>query len=679
MLRLGDTDVSGESQAIGRTIRFTLQSFGVVKGSLHPTTRLLMGAVPLVEPVDVTIDVRQNDGAQTYTAVVQISHLNSILSYGDIRSLLATWDQIKDSLSSVQSRLKKENEVVEAAFSAFDVVSSAAQQKAGDLAKKLTSTSEAAAKTTLSNTVQIVLQDSIVCFLDDSAPPSVVPLLRARMEVLTTTIALHGASTDAIVKLKELSLNSYNNDLSGYEPVMEPWSADISAVVDIGAKRTTIRASSDETLNLNICKSFFDAISNMQTFVDTLTTASKQQAQQSPLIDFGAPSASSSTQLPTPESTSVAALAAQGRSFSPYAVRNETSLPVAVWVSQESSEQQAISLKPTEECPIRVQTNTNLQLAMEGSTKYFLDARIDVSPETKCQLSRIPLDQLQISPHVSTVNGKMVVWITEVTRVGGTKILTLRTSIVVENASPHDVEVLCMDTNIYPSTCQLFVPAGATQSIPFKFVGLKSLLIRPSVPAVQGQENKWSWIEYTPGGIGGACKCLDSSNGAVWNASLRVTSAATSNSGETRIAIHPAITIENAVPSPIALKFSPDRGASWPSSSHIPPATDHSVWFSRGRALPEQLIAVQVAGFQWSDPIEIAKLTKLASGDSAAREEIILKHPNGFAVRIFVEVSRPALGSLHMTIFPLFWIVNQTVRESILRPFLYCLLMVVYL
>jgi hypothetical protein len=654
VLRLGDTDVSGESKAKSRLIRFTLKAFGVVKGAIHPTSRQLVGAVPLVEPVDVSIDVRQNEGASTYTAVVQISHLNGILSYGDVRSLLATWDQIKDSMSSVQSRLQKEQQLVEAAYSAFEAVSSVAQQKAGELAKKVAAPT---ATKTLGNTVQIVLEDSIVCFLDDSAPPAVVPLLRARMEVLTTTVALHSASTDAFVKLKGLSLNSYNNDLSGYEPVVEPWNADISAVVDFEAKRTSIRASSEDTLNLNVCKSFFDAISNMQSFLDTLSVSkpiSQSSGSGSSSLTDSGPLQSSSTD------SSLASLAAQGRSFSPYAVRNLTSLPISVWISGEQSEQNAISLQPGEESPIRVQTNTNLQLAMEGSTKYFLDAKIDTGSQSKCLINRVPLDLLQISPHVTTVDGKMAIWISEVTRVGGAKILTLRTNFVIENTTPQDLEVLCMDPNNYPSTQELFLAAGEVRPVPFKFVGLKTVLLRPSSPSAQGKENKWTWIEYAPGGIGGPVRCHDHSTGSVWNACLKVSNPEISGTGENRISILPSVTVENSVPSPIALKFSADRGATWPISTHVAPATEENVWYSKAKPLSEQVVAVQVAGFQWSQPIEISRLMQLASGDSPGREPIILSHPNGFAVRIFVEVSRPTLGSLHLCVFPLFWIVNQS-------------------
>lgn len=317
-------------------------------------------------------------------------------------------------------------------------------------------------------------------------------------------------------------------------------------------------------------------------------------------------------------------------------------------------------------------------MANDVITKHFVDVKIEAAPllpltssnsaSTAVPILRnIPLDKVHVKPHLASHVDRTLFWVSEVVNRGGTKVLTLRSSKIIQNNTPTAVELQIASSGMQPLLCVL--AAGERCSVQLNYTGFKSVQFRPH--AKEGA-NPWSWHQFdlpapsVPTG-GGLMKCQKNGTDSLWSASLsyRTPDANTlgadqkSNSLDTILEVNPSLTLENLLAGDLLLKTSIDKGATWDFSTGIAPGATLNVYETKKVDPTFLTLGFQLGGFYWSDNFDLAAILK-AHPRPYSGATINIKHTSNTSLSLYADITENHPGALHVTVYSSQWIVNQT-------------------
>lgn len=335
---LRNPDPAKPDEALKDQVDFQLISFDAHKADIDPVSGAASDKILLLQPFDVSFKLENSRVDESIVSKVDLSSLNTIISYQDLRLAMNVFETFSPVLEKIQAELEKEKQLIDAVSSTF--ADAAAQAKAvaarrmtialpGPVGTSRGPTVAANASSNASQAISIRISKSTLSILNDTIPEFVVPLFKAQLGQLDVAVDLSSDFNKVNVRARDIALSAYNVDLSTYEPIIEPW--DVSALIKQNNKTdfVALRLTADKTLDLNVGKSLIDAVFNIQSFVAELLAASPLAPQR--------PTSIAAKLLATPvQPSSSGSLAAQGRSFSPFVIKNETSVALSFWFSHET-------------------------------------------------------------------------------------------------------------------------------------------------------------------------------------------------------------------------------------------------------------------------------------------------------------------------------------------------------
>jgi hypothetical protein len=674
---LRNPDPARPKDPIKDEVDFQLISFDAFKAEIDPISGAVSDKLLLLQPFDISFKLENSRADESVIVQVDLSSLNTIISYQDLRLAMNVFENFDPVLKKIQADLEKEKQVIDAVSSTF--ADAAAQAKSiasrrmslAPAALKQEAAAAAVASSNQSQAVSIRVSKSMLCILNDTNPEFVIPLFKAELGQLDSAIDISSDFFKLTLRARDIALSAYSTDLSTYEPILEPW--DISALVKRNMKTESlaVRLNTDKTLNLNVGKSLIDAVFNAQSFVAELLPAAPSQAKKSDSIL--AKTSSSGLQ-----SASSGSLAAQGRSFSPFVIKNDSHVPLFFWFSGQSQDH-AIKLESGEEKAIIVPASKKQDVANDTVSKYFLDVKIDSAPllpltssnsasSSVPTLRNIPIDKVHVKPHLASHIDRSLFWVSEVVNRGGTKALTIRTAKIIENNTPADLEVQVLSEIKQP--LQTLLKAGERYCVQLNYTSFKSLLIRPSS---KDAKSTWSWFQFdmpapsvTAGGK--LMRCQKGDADGLWSASIEfqtpesnTTTASNQkrNALDTIVSINPALIIENLLAGDLLIKSSFDKGSNWDFSTGIAPGAELAVYDSKKLEPIALTLAFQVGGYYWSDNFDLAAILK-SHPRPYNKAPIKIKHTSNTSLNLYADISEPHPGAIHVTVYASQWIVNQT-------------------
>eukprot|EP01122_Echinamoeba_exundans_P016084 TRINITY_DN8049_c0_g1_i1.p1 TRINITY_DN8049_c0_g1~~TRINITY_DN8049_c0_g1_i1.p1 ORF type:complete len:2404 (-),score=554.15 TRINITY_DN8049_c0_g1_i1:64-6402(-) len=669
---LRNPDPARPKDPIKDEVDFQLISFDVFKAEIEPSSGAVSDKLLLLQPFDISFKLENSRADESIIAQVDLSSLNTIISYQDLRLAMNVFETFDPVLKKIQAELEKEKQVIDAVSSTF--ADAAAQAKS--LAARRMSLAPSAATAALkqeqtassnqSQAVSIRFSKSMLSILNDTNPDFVIPLFKAELGRLDSAIDISSDFLKLTLRAREIAFSAYSTDLSTYEPIIEPW--DISALVkrNMKTESVAIRLNTDKTLNLNVGKSLIDAAFNAKSFISELLPVAAPAQAQGKKNDAVVSKASSSS------------LAAQGRSFSPFVIKNDCHVPLFFWFSGQGQDK-AIKVESGEEKAIIVPASKKQDVANETVSKYFLDVKIDSAPllpttssssasSSVPTLRNIPIDKVHVKPHLASHIDRSLFWVSEVVNRGGTKALTIRTAKLIENNTPVDLEMQVISEGKQP--LQTLLKAGDRYCVQLNYTSFKSLLLRPTS---KDAKSSWSWFQFdvpapSVTSSGKLIRCQKADADGLWSASIEfqtpeanTTTASNQkrNALDTIISINPALVIENLLAGDLLIKSSFDKGNNWDFSTGINPGSELAVYDSKKLDPTALTLAFQVGGFYWSENFDLAAILN-SHPRPYNKAPIKIKHTSNTSLNLYADISEPHPGAIHVTVYASQWIVNQT-------------------
>ncbi len=150
--------------------------------------------------------------------------------------------------------------------------------------------------------------------LNDKFEGFTSPLLKMELNDLESIMTNYTiGKMEFYSKIATLLIDAYNNDLSAYEPVIEPWSIELE--YDNYRGQSSINITSDEMLNMNLTKSFIDLLFTTFALVqEDFLNKSLDAGKKNKLVQ------------------------SKRQSFNPYTLKNDIGKPIKYWWSHEGEE-----------------------------------------------------------------------------------------------------------------------------------------------------------------------------------------------------------------------------------------------------------------------------------------------------------------------------------------------------
>jgi hypothetical protein len=424
-------------------------------------------------------------------------------------------------------------------------------------------------------------------------------------------------------------MSSYNVDLSAYEPVLEPW--EVTVMVKQDKDKTSINISTEHPLNLNVSKSLIDTVFSVKNFADTLMKAPTIETGKSPALPAANPISTpprAGSHGPVPSSSSGGNLAAAGRSFSPFIIRNQSYRTIKYWFVGET-EEKALTLEHGAELPVEGHHSTKEETA-KADSKMLINIRPVGLPDP-ILFPEVPIDKVHVRQYATSYSDRTLVNVTQVIRRGGTKILTLRTNKTIDNSTGQDIEVLVIDgTQKDPWT--KIIPAGESTSIPLTYYRYNSLAMRP----VTAESDSWTWFHWKINTGGALVACKNDKTDTYWCCSLTYTPSDLDEVDDALV-LRPCLIVENLFANKLLFKTSSNGGKDWEFSNSIEPGEEDSVYKSKTVVATGSAMAFQLGGYYWSKTILLPKL--LEKQACPYKLPIDISHTSNTPLTIYAEVT----------------------------------------
>lgn len=349
--------------------------------------------------------------------------------------------------------------------------------------------------------LMIVTVDRIILSLlnDRESPDYTTPVAEQSLESVKVMFSMYeSGAMDALITLSTLELKAYNNRLAAYEPVIEPWSAEISFLKTNVAMG--VHLVSQEMMDVNITKSLLDTTFGLLKLLDEFKDPAERNGgdgdSSSQSSSYASASASSNSKVP---------LSKQKRkkkrvSFNPYVIRNESNHPVAVRLSHAPTS--VLNIPSGADMPI------SLQVDREQAAQRIIRPEMDVSFSGRADLSaigRVPVSRIATHCYDISATDPDLKLVIDVSFDQGSKIITLRSNRLIHNDTDSDMDIGWIGANSSTwSTDFLRCPANSHVSLPIEATKYRSLRFRPSNTGTTGEDyaasaaNSASGLESAP-------------------------------------------------------------------------------------------------------------------------------------------------------------------------------------
>lgn len=510
-------------QALG----FNLYEFKVDKFSIDPKSGKIEEPTDIIRSFDVQLTSHAGANLSIpLTIRAEVSDLSIIISYTDIKITLAVWKRLQLTIERIEQMVALE-------------------------AKNAPSPNEQSGTTPLQANIQTA--KIALRLIEDDRKTYPIPIFK--LQVHSIEGSLNTLSNTKNVTITDLELDSYNKDLSSYEPALEACTFNVDVSIQ-EHDMTDVSIHSCRNLDFNISRSLIDAsisLSNLVEYAmrnlesDTLTwiDPSKQTVK---------------------------------RHFDPYIIKNALKYPISVVLNE--SKVTELTLDEDEESPLRHK--------MQDSSFKLVDISI-LMPNATVLLHKIPLDKVHTKMYeITDLNH---VFVSEVTRVGGTKIVTIRLPGVISNTTPYAMEVRFLTSKNQEES--LYIPPHAKRS--FKSMHLfEKISIRPS-------DRKFTWSEWAS--ASGIIQCYHHGSDTAWYCYLKKEEVDHFGPKEVLLTFSALVSIENLLPVLIVTKLGYQDGNRFNKIQNLDIDSGNQVFLyeSTKQINPSDLSCkIQVAGYKWS-------------------------------------------------------------------------------
>eukprot|EP01127_Copromyxa_protea_P018128 TRINITY_DN562_c3_g1_i1.p1 TRINITY_DN562_c3_g1~~TRINITY_DN562_c3_g1_i1.p1 ORF type:complete len:1515 (-),score=244.31 TRINITY_DN562_c3_g1_i1:27-4571(-) len=379
--------------------------------------------------------------------------------------------------------------------------------------------------------------------LDDSRDSSYsTPLCKIIMAEFLTVVRIYDVASnptanylDTMIMIGTILLQFHNEQLSSYEPFIEPWGLQLKLTqseTKIGIHMTAL-----ELINVNFTKPFLETIFNIVDLSKTLQQHFEKQVDKTKALSM----LPSSPKLLRRGSVSSHAgpIERSDVNFFPFLLRNKTGKPIRFWTKREDQKK---TLKDGDEIPITSEESSRRSVARKlsfqvisgTSDKYqydktVADIRYDVVGKRSYSVSR---------------NSKGLRAIVQIDYTADSKIITIRSDRVVKNNTQCNLEIsLLHKGSRLPQTFPL--PFGSYFPIPID-VEFDEISVRPT-------EGEYSWSELKPGRDSHYAMMF--CNGAAGNDFWGCSAVVPEEEEDHWLNIHPPCHFENLLPVPLTLNL----------------------------------------------------------------------------------------------------------------------------
>lgn len=553
---------------------------------------------------------------------------------------------------------------------------------------------------TVQTQLMIVTIDRIVLSLlnDRESPDYTTPVAEQSLESVKVMFSMfESGGMDALVTLSTLELKAYNNRLAAFEPVIEPWSAEINFLkspVGIG-----LHLVSQEMMDVNITKSLLDTTFGLLKLLDDFKSPEDRSGD-------GESSSQSSSLLSTSATTlSKKPLSKQKRkhkkrkSFNPYIISNETSHPISVRLSHAPS--------TTLDIPAGAEMPISLQIDREQAAQRIIRPEMDISFPTRSDLNgigHIPVARIATYCYSLSEVDPSLVLVADITFDQGSKIITLRSNRIINNGTDFDMEVSWIGPTAKDWSADVLIcPANDHLSLPIEVCSYRALRFRPA-----GQGKALKWFEWGRGEdelaasrelmkkmqkkghmLGDAFRsslilCVDEAKDSTWVCRAKEVERSVEGLERTHdyvTTLSPALTIENATCAEIevAVVNPSKKQSSTDEEFDLPVVPPHSLaraahvecyffdgWNQLQAGLGRIAVSTKLPGFTWSIPARFAEHARWVPARGSVQklaEPLKLKLGDETDARpliLLADVKVDDAATCHITIYSDYWLINQS-------------------
>ena len=231
------------------TVDPNICDFGVYKAMLDATDATsTVEQVMLIQPFDVTGSIivnppQPNDPSSLVDVLLKVGLIHTIVSYRDIRLGVEVYRSFEPMI----------NKIVALASDLGAVAEEAAKVALGTPQEELI--------------LQISVKKMLFSLLNDHNPLFVLPVAKVTLGDLHLLVQTNNKNVTVAVPM--ISADGFNNSLSSYEPLIEPWAIDLK-VLEHDSRMSINVAAEQKPLNINVTRSLFDAIFGMIAFADDM-------------------------------------------------------------------------------------------------------------------------------------------------------------------------------------------------------------------------------------------------------------------------------------------------------------------------------------------------------------------------------------------------------------------------
>ena len=545
--------------------------------------------VMLLQPFDLTGSVRvrppsvkQPSGLADIVLTVGLIH--TIVSYRDVRLGVEVFRSFEPMI----------NKIITLASDLGAVAEEAAKLMVGQPRDDLV--------------LQIGVKQMLFSLLNDHNPLFVVPVAKVNLGDVQALVQTN-ETKNITLQVPHLTAAGFNNALSSYEPLIEPWSFDVK-ILERGNTMTIPIAAQQRPLNINVTRSLFDAIFGIIAFADDMKAllspdenvrilkkgAAAASASPYSYDDTWENSSSRSGVISSPKLTTSASsstpqkappasinlndfIGHQRKPSSSLAADQLGSLgddenrgsPGPAGLAGSTSAATTGAERSFDPFLVRNDTNESLRvwksserpdsgfvlapgqqmsLRSQKSSKHAADTAFYVNVDITIGTSILALEHIPIEKVHSQVyslrNDRSVKILSEVTLQHGTKILTLSTVHYIRNSTTETLEVMVVSPS--GTKHEMTIPSQQTRSIPIRFCDYKEIKLRPL--------GGYLWYTRHDKSADGIVNCYsdDRNSNRSWSCCLTYSSRVIEGGKDYCIHLSPQLILENLLCSHLLIK-----------------------------------------------------------------------------------------------------------------------------
>eukprot|EP01127_Copromyxa_protea_P021271 TRINITY_DN7272_c0_g1_i1.p1 TRINITY_DN7272_c0_g1~~TRINITY_DN7272_c0_g1_i1.p1 ORF type:complete len:3025 (-),score=744.59 TRINITY_DN7272_c0_g1_i1:27-7853(-) len=657
-----------------------LKEFGMMRGILMKVTSHKRGNLDkkifLLNPFDVVLKIDQKDGRSDIG--VKLGSIETIVSYRDLATGLSVFSSFEPLLEALTPEAAPVAPVIKKADEPKQKVKKTSKNPDKNLIA-LDDDDEGKGKEK-EKTVRIVkdlrkeTQKIIISFdmfsmniLDDSLSTDFsTPLVKIVMSEFLTVIPMYDVTADPSADSMEVYItvgtilfNSYNQELSSYEPFVEPWGLQLKltqSATKLGVHLTTV-----ELININFTKPLLDTIFNIVDLSNTLQNHFQElvdaKAIKSGKEKEGKGKKKEKLVTFTPAAGSIERT---NVNFYPFVIRNKTGKAIQFWLKRGEK----VMLKSGEESPITA----------EGNARSHVDRRLSFevlsSNSDRYQYGKvitdIPYDVVGKKAYSVSGTQKGLRVVVHIEYTAGSKIVTVRSDRVLKNHTSFDLEVSLLSqkkrlAEVYP------LPSNSELAIPID-KEFDEISTRPV-----GGVYDWSEMKQIAGdksknhGMLFCSELVSANHKSLWACAAVIPESDT----DFWLNLYPPCHFENLLPVPITLRVSSEHLKMPLVNETLEPGKVRDHYFFGAKDLKDLVVSIGVDGHKASKTGHVFgdAADNAASSDNAkvvglkkTKTYSVKEHgENGKKIRILGDHFTDSQTRMrHVNFYTKYWISNCT-------------------